>query len=207
MNEYDKHIALLKYLSKNDSHISFNNGITFNEKNNLLDDKFNKYRGIIAIAPLSSLMNRGWKKEYFTEVVNKLKEHHKIVLLGSKNQNMILKKYFGENTNLEILAGKLSLSEIPILLQKAKLFIGLDSGITHIALKMKTPLVAIIGGGEFGRFFPYQESKLTKFLYHKLECFLCHWECSQTEMSCILGVTPEKVLQEVNKILNDEHAY
>ena len=35
-------------------------------------------------------------------------------------------------------------------------------------------------------FFPYKENEMKKFLYHDLDCFLCHWKCSKSEMFCIL---------------------
>ncbi len=202
LNEYEKHYEVMKFLSGNNIKTNFNNSFTFNEDAINGREKFNKYKDSIVIAPFSSRMNREWKKEYYFEVINKLKEKHKIVLLGSAKQKNVLKELVGKNNNTTILAGELKLFEIPLLLKQAKLFIGQDSGLTHMALKMGTPLIAIIGGGEFGRFFPYMESEKVKFLYSKMDCFLCHWECSKTEMFCITDVTPQIVEAEIKQIVS-----
>ena len=105
------------------------------------------------------------------------------------------------NKNVTILAGELELYEIPFLVKYAKLFIGQDSGLTHIAFKLGVPLIAIIGGGEFGRFFPYRESEKVRFLYSKMDCFLCHWECKKKEMFCMTDIAPNILLNEANKLL------
>lgn len=201
LNEYDKHFELMKYLGSNDSKVVFNNGITFDEKESSEYAKFEDFKEAIVIAPFSSLMNRNWKHEYFFEIIKRLRIKHKIVLLGSKNQKKKLENLYENDANIKVLAGKLKLNEIPSFIKNTKLYIGLDSGITHIALKMGIPLVAIIGGGEFGRFFPYKESEEVKFLYHSMDCFLCHWECSKDQMFCLTEITPQDVIKEINKLL------
>lgn len=146
-------------------------------------------------------MNRNWKKILFFEIINKLSNSHKIILLGSTSQKRELENLCENNANIKILAGELKLNEIPSIIKRAKLYIGLDSGLTHIALKVGLPLIAIIGGGEFGRFFPIKESEKVKFLYHKMDCFLCHWECKKSEMFCMTEITPENVMKEVEELL------
>jgi len=196
MNEYVKHFELIKYLRKdNDKEIIFNKGLTFNE------EEFIKKEDYIVIAPFTSLMNRDWKKEYFSVLIKILAQKYDIKLLGSQNQKKDLEKLTSRDKNIQIFAGTVSLNEIPNVIAKSKLFIGLDSGLTHIALKVGAPIVALIGGGEFGRFFPYRESDKVKYLYHKTDCFLCHWECSKSEMFCMTDITPQLLINEVEKIL------
>lgn len=199
LNEYDKHFELLKYLSGNNN-FYFNKGVVFPDYN-IDTTKFNELKNTVIIAPFSSVMTRDWESDKFAGLINRLKIKNKIVLLGSKNQFDKLLKISNYDENITILAGELRLNELAILINKAKLFIGLDSGLTHIALKMNTPLIAIIGGGEFGRFFPYRESKNAKYLYSKMDCFLCHWECSKERKFCITDVTLNDVLKEIDKML------
>jgi lipopolysaccharide heptosyltransferase I len=203
LNEYEKHFELMRHLGGNDSKLVFNNGITFNEEDNSSNKKFKDCKEAIVIAPFSSLMNRDWKKEYYSEIVKRLKEKYKIILLGSKSQKKDLEELCHEDVNVKILAGELNLYEIPLLLKRAKFYIGLDSGITHMALKVGIPLIAIIGGGEFGRFFPYKESKNVKYLYYKMDCFLCHWKCRKKEMFCMTEITVDDVILGVENRLLD----
>jgi heptosyltransferase-1 len=201
LSEYEKHYELLKYFGVEGTKIFFNNGVTFNESSFKEINKFNIYSDAIIIAPFSSLMNREWKKEYYQEVIAKLREKYKVLLIGSKNQEKALTELSNMDTNVSVLAGDLKLNEIPILLKRAKLFIGQDSGITHVALKIGVPLIAIIGGGEFGRFFPFFESENVKYLYSQMDCFLCHWECKKEEMFCMTDITPKVLLDEVEKVI------
>lgn len=203
LNEYEKHYELIKFLGGSETKIVFNNDVTFGEENNSINKNFEDYKESIVIAPFSSLMNREWKREYYFASIHKLKENHKIVLLGAENQKKDLEELSGKSANVRVLAGELKLHEIPILLKKAKLFIGQDSGLTHIALKMGTPLIAIIGGGEFGRFFPYKESEKVKYLYSKMDCFLCHWQCKKKEMFCITEISADDVILEVKNVFSN----
>ncbi len=197
LNEYAKHYALMKWLNKKKCKFHFNSNQLFGHIKKNIEIKDNN----IIIAPFSSAGNRDWKPEYFKIIIDQLSSRFKIILIGSLNQKKRLTLLAGKNKNVTVLAGNLKLNEIPKLLANSKLFIGLDSGITHIALKIGIPLIAIIGGGEFGRFFPYRESEKVRFLFHEMDCFLCHWECSKNEKYCLTDVTPEMVINEVNKLL------
>ncbi|MBU0475050.1 MAG: glycosyltransferase family 9 protein, partial [Bacteroidetes bacterium] len=201
LNEYEKHSELLQYLGGDGYKNIFNKGITFNEENIDKIEKHIDFTDAIVIAPFSSLMNREWKKEYYFEVVCKLKDIYQVVLIGTKNQKKDLEELKNRDENVWVLAGELKLHEIPILLKRARLFIGQDSGLTHIALKMGTPLIALIGGGEFGRFFPFMESEKVKYLYSQMDCFLCHWVCRKEEMFCMTDITPKILLDEVEKVI------
>jgi ADP-heptose:LPS heptosyltransferase len=201
LNEYDKHFELMKYLVRENNNFSFNRGITFNEVYFSKISKFNKYIPFVVIAPYSSEGNRDWKEEYFIKVIDYLRKNNRIILIGSSLQKKKLLELKGEKERVDVLAGDLELFEIPILLKKAKLFIGLDSGATHMALKVGTPLLAIIGGGEFGRFLPYRESEKAKYLYHRMDCFLCHWKCDKKEEFCLTNINSKYVIRIINKFL------
>lgn len=205
LNEYEKHFKLMQYLGGDNQKISFNNGVTFSEKKHYKIEKLEAFKEVIVIAPFSSLMNREWKIKYYIEIINNLKENHKIVLIGSNNQKKNLEQLRNKDERIKVLAGELKVFEIPYLLKKAKLFIGQDSGITHLALKIGTPLIAIIGGGEFGRFFPFHETEKVKYLYSEMDCFLCHWECCKDEMYCLTELTPQLLLDEVEKVFLVTH--
>ena len=200
LNEYEKHIKLINFLRGTEKEIIFNMGRTF-EEYGINYSKFQEYNDFIAISPFTSSMNRDWRKKYFMEICYKLSDKHKVILLGSANQRRELAALCDEVSNVEILAGGLKLNEMPLFLKNAKLYIGLDSGLTHIALKIGIPIIAIIGGGEFGRFFPYKESHKARYLYSQMDCFLCHWECSKSEMFCMTDITPQLLINEVEKVL------
>lgn len=202
INEYDKHIKLLQMLSNsNNAKVNFYNRLTFRTKINS-EFPLNSYEHLIVIAPISSNKNRDWPYDYFKQLIKLLGNNYHIILLGTRNQKRLLQKIGNDTLNVTILAGVLQINEISALLKKSNLFIGLDSGLTHLALKLGIPLIAIIGGGFYQRFFPYMESKKVKYLYNKMDCFGCEWNCIYDKKHCIEDVTVDKVFDEMGKTLH-----
>jgi len=192
LNEYDKNIEVLKYFG-----IDYQFNRTSFKKANIENHKNYKYE--IAVAPFSSTYNRDWGTEKFKKLISKLADTYKVLLLGSLDQNKKLEKFRMDSVSIS--AGKLNFKELFGQIENVKLFIGLDSGLSHIALKVGTPFIAIIGGGNFGRFFPYNESSKARYLYHNMECFGCEWRCIHKEPYCLTEITVDEVLKNVNEIL------
>lgn len=192
-NEYDKNIEVIKSFNKKYVPV-FNDNKVFS-----LNVNSNDYD--IAIAPFSSEPKKDWEIKKFENLVTILSQKYKIILLGSFEQRMRLYNLENDNNNIIVKAGELDLNDIPNVIKNTKLFIGLDSGLSHIALKVGIPLIAIIGGGNYGKFFPYKESNKVKYLYHKMDCFGCEWRCIHKEPYCLTDVSVNEVLENVNELL------
>ncbi len=191
-NEYDKNTEVIKSFNKKYTPVfNANKVFSLNVKNNNYD---------IAIAPFSSENNRDWEVQKFDKLITVLSQKYRIILLGSFEQRMRLYD-LKNNNNIVVKAGELGLNDIPSVIKNTKLFLGLDSGLSHIALKVGTPLIAIIGGGNYKKFFPYKESDKVKYLSHKMDCFGCEWRCIHKEPYCLTDVTVDEVLENVNELL------
>ncbi|MXY97226.1 MAG: glycosyltransferase family 9 protein [Gemmatimonadetes bacterium] len=75
-----------------------------------------------------------------------------------------------------------SLTMVMKLIREARLFVGLDSGLSHIATVMGTPTVCVCPDSHLGYFFPYPESYGFKNLYtvahpDYLSCRGCFMTC------------------------------
>jgi|WetSurMetagenome_2_1015567.scaffolds.fasta_scaffold54721_2 ADP-heptose:LPS heptosyltransferase len=199
-NEYKKHISLINLFSKKEPDIY--NIKTFNVSeyqdfriNNDIDK-----RNFIAISPLSSVMTRTWGIENFKKLCSILKDKYELILIGSKSEISILKYIAGGNKDIRI--NTCDLEFLPVLIDSTKLFIGSDSGLTHIALKLNKPFVAILDGGYFNMFFPFQEENRNfKYVYNKMDCFECDWKCIYREPKCLTQISMEQVLQSIDKLL------
>ena len=206
-NEYDKHIALLDYLKQGkDININTKNIKVFSTSRSLelfiyerLDD--DEY---ITVAPLPSDIERSWGINNFKELCKELTKSFKVVLLGSENDREILDIISESNKKIINSAGILKIFEVPLVISKSRLFIGNDSGLTHIALKLDVSVIAIIGGGNYGKFFPFgEENPDVVYHYDKMDCFGCEWKCIYNERLCLTNVTLEDVLLSSNKLLKD----
>ncbi|HID80017.1 MAG TPA: lipopolysaccharide heptosyltransferase family protein [Aquifex aeolicus] len=103
--------------------------------------KFSLKRGDYAVLGIGA---RYRKKEYphFEELIKLLSQRLKVVLIGDKRDYEKSKDWKGVLN----LCGKLSLIESLWVLKGAKVFVGNDSGATHMARAVGTPAVVIYGG-------------------------------------------------------------
>ncbi|MEI7907253.1 MAG: glycosyltransferase family 9 protein, partial [Bacteroidota bacterium] len=68
-----------------------------------------------------------------------------VLLLGTSEQRNTIDSIVKNNNLLINCAGKLSILESAALVKKSRLFIGNDSGFTHIAKALGIPYIGIIG--------------------------------------------------------------
>ncbi len=194
-NAYSRIINLLKDFNRNEE-IKINRGKIFN----ILIER----EDYICISPFSSLKEKNWNINYYRELISLISNNHNIFLIGSKKDYQKLDNLRNKNTNINIEVG--DLNQIIKLIANSKLYIGNDSGFAHIALKFDIPAIVIIGGGFFGEFFPLPFNiKKVRFLYHKMECFNCAWNCSYRESYCISRVSVQEVYNRVLELLNKKN--
>lgn len=158
---------------------------------------------------------KAWQPSNFTEIGNRLVSHGlRIVLAGGnadrKRADEIIKELQGNTIDL---VGKTSLGGLAGILRRANIVITNDSSALHIGAAVGAPVVAIMGGGHFGRFAPYDveftdgETQLPSVVASPMPCFGCNWNCvyphSEHEpVKCINDVTVEAVWSKVRQVLS-----
>lgn len=197
-NEFLKLNELFKLVYKQ----NYNNEIKGSEFIKTVENKTIGENEYIIIAPVSAEQNRNWPPEKFKSLCEKLSEKCQVYLLGTSEQEETIQRIGQKVSNVKVFAGRLSIAECIHLIANALLFVGLDSGFSHIAQVLNTPYVAIIGGGKYERFFPYPDSQIAEYKFHKLECFNCNWNCIYTQPYCINLVTVDDVFESCLKLLN-----
>jgi heptosyltransferase-3 len=166
-----------------------------------------------------------WTREGWITLAHYLKAQGvQVVLSGSGNAKELtdltdISTEFPEDTlNL---AGKLSLAELAHLIKQARLFIGVDTGITHLAAATGVPTIALFGPSDPVKWTPwpidYVSEKppfVTKGSQHvnniyliqgQQDCVPCYLEgCERHQQSysaCLDGISPEQVQSVVADIL------
>jgi ADP-heptose:LPS heptosyltransferase len=182
---------------------SVNNIVNMENVNSILKDI--NGRKYICIAPFSSDKKRTWDIRNYIELVNVYSKKMKIIILGEAEELASIKMFNLNLSNIITYTNK-NLGTIISLINHASLFIGNDSGLTHIAHNLKIPTIAIIGGGEYGAFFPYKNHPSTLYFYHKMDCFGCHWNCIYKVRYCLKYVGVDEIVKGINflLVLNDE---
>ncbi|MBE2219991.1 MAG: lipopolysaccharide heptosyltransferase II [Anaerolineae bacterium] len=98
--------------------------------------------------PLETNLQKQWPSERFVRLGNYLarKYNARIVLVGSKADKSLVTAVSGMMSNAAVdLAGQLSLGELGALCEVADLYVGNDTGPTHVAAAVGCPTLAIFG--------------------------------------------------------------
>jgi heptosyltransferase-3 len=148
----------------------------------------------------------------------------KVVLSGGPAQDEIdyvtnIQRQLPEDTiNL---AGQVSLAQLAHIIAQAKLYIGPDTGITHLAAATGVPVIALYGPTNPVKWAPWpcgfnqninpfhkigsQHVNNISLIQGKADCVPCHLEgCDQHQQSrsqCLDLLTPQTVKEVVNQVL------
>lgn len=147
-----------------------------NKKASLQDRK-----NVIICHPFASSERKSWRPEKWVEIIYKaLKDNDRVTVavVGAKNEvlksqlivdNPLLKGFSARLINL---TGKTSLEELSVHLRTAKLFVGHDSMVGHMAALYQTPTLTIsLGNVRPHETTPYHENAYN--LAPRTKCFPC----------------------------------
>ena len=154
------------------------------------------------IHPASVFATKQWAVENFAAVVKHLYERGIIsVAVGTKDDLPILMELF-DKSPLAVLLHNKTLPEITAMAAKAKIFVGNDSGIAHIAAAVKTPSVVVFGSSNVEHWRPWTDAP-HEVVTENLPCAPCAgYKCAEfDEPQCIRRITVERVTAAVERVL------
>ena len=158
-------------------------------------------------APYKNWPIKYWK-DFLNDISIKFPDLH-LILMGDENEIMIGKQIENEvKGNVMNLIGKTELIEMCSTLYHSKIYIGLDSGLMHLAVAYGIPSFSIFGASSY-HFVGYEkfDNKKHKVIYNPISCWPCHG-FSQTNKSrvsnpgkcpdfmCLTGIKPDFVFKE-----------
>jgi ADP-heptose:LPS heptosyltransferase len=121
-----------------------------------------------------------------------------ILMIGAPDERdrsgRCLRAWQGPSANL---CGQIDHRLSAAILQRARLFVGHDSGPMHLAGAVGTPCVAIFSSRNWPRqWFPRGQGHT--ILYHRVPCGGCNLtQCTRHAKRCVLSITVSEVLQAV----------
>jgi len=178
------------------------------EDENFVKNLLNIQSPYILISAKSGNIKKDWPQHNYLRLINDIRRDYNIFLTGSHNQekelDLLFNRYY--DNKLSNVAGKLSLRQIAFLVSKSSIVISNDSMIAHMAIALKKPLLCIIPGTDYGRYFPYNfESEYQKIIHVNWDCFGCEWNCIykvdvNSAFPCLSKLSYEKVIDEYMKL-------
>jgi ADP-heptose:LPS heptosyltransferase len=168
-------------------------------------------KNVIICHPFASSERKSWKPEKWVEIIYKaLKDNDKstIAIVGAKNEvlksqmiveNPLLK---GFSFRLVNLTGKTSLEELSVHIRTAKLFVGHDSMVGHMAALYKTPTLTIsLGNVRPHETTPYHENAYN--LSPRTKCFPCFPSDACGYTQCHHDIPYQVVSNLIKQLMNE----
>mgnify|MGYP001199973959 CR=1 FL=1 len=153
--------------------------------------------------PTAAFATKTWAAENFARTAEFLsKKGIQTVAVAARNETAILESLVAESKVPVTTFDDLTLPEITALASNARLFVGNDSGIAHIAAAVNTPSVVIFGSSNRDHWRPWTDA-VNEMVFEKLPCQPCPgYECKEFgDPKCILNVKPEAVFEAIERIL------
>ena len=178
---------------------------------------------VVGLAPgaAESARCRMWPKENFAKLADALVMEYKakIFFIGAESEHELIQDIQDrmENKGRTVnAAGKVSLSELFVLVKRCMAFISNDSGPMHIAAAQKVPTVGLFGPNTPVRFGPYGKNNIAVYkgdVCTFSPCINVHLgqtpDClfkknSQDYQKCIKNISVGDVFGAVGKVLQNK---
>ena len=175
-------------------------------------DNFSKTQGkYVVISPGTSARRRikTWEEVKFGSLILQLKEKHDLnpVLVGGEDSQEVSEKIIEivrekdearKVSHVQNLVGKTNLKELCYLLKEATLFVGVDSGVLHLASSFDVPVVGIFGPTD--PFYVGPQNRRSRVVREEMGCSPCHLKGCE-ERPCMKGLDAQRVLEACEELL------
>jgi ADP-heptose:LPS heptosyltransferase len=160
-----------------------------------------------ALVPGSVWATKRWPSTGFAGVAARLVSERElpVLLLGSDAERALCDEVARKaGDGVTSAAGESTLGQLAAIVSRARLFVGNDSGPTHMAMALGVPTVALFGPTDPGQF----DFRGHALVYRDLDCSACSFygseRCRLGHWDCMLSITPDDVMGAVSRVFAGE---
>ncbi len=167
--------------------------------------KINDQAPLAIIHPAAALETKRWPTEKFARIAEAITTRgFTPIAIASAQERHVLESLAAETSARVIPFENLSLPEVTALAARARLVVGNDSGIAHIATAVNTPCVVIFGSSNVAHWRPWT-TNASEVVREELPCQPCHgYFCAEFDKpECILRVPVERVVAALDRVLKN----
>jgi ADP-heptose:LPS heptosyltransferase len=157
----------------------------------------------VLMHPAAAFDTKEWAAKNFARTAEFLSNKGLgIVAIATKKERSVLENLKAESRARIHTFDNFTLPEIAALASRARLFVGNDSGIAHIAAAVETPTVVIFGSSNRYHWRPWTDAP-NEIVFEDFRCQPCPgFECKEFgEPRCIHAVSVESVIAAIDRIL------
>ncbi|MFA5157485.1 MAG: glycosyltransferase family 9 protein [Candidatus Omnitrophota bacterium] len=168
----------------------------------------------LVVHPSAPWPPRRWPVGRFAEIIGWYIENFKshVVLIGAQ-EDMAISRQTKQMVSKDLqdhvvdMTGKTTLKQTAAVIKLSRIYLGVDSAPMHLAVAVGTPVIALMGPGEYPRFAPYGENNVT--IRTRMKCSPCHQDRDYKSMRCFHGssacmkqIETQEVKSQIAKILH-----
>lgn len=152
----------------------------------------------------SGYPSKQWPVDRFFSLVSRVLENEmgSVLLVGQEDEERLARPFLRERDRLFNFMRETTLSELCALIDACDIFIGNDSGPTHIAAALGKKVITIFSGtNDYQVWQP--RGKAVHVLRHAVPCSPCHEKvCPLPRHDCMEDVTLEEVFEKVRELIH-----
>lgn len=162
-------------------------------------------RKVLAFAPGSGAREKNWPFEFYLEVADWWKKKfagESLVILGPVEEELGRN---GKDWEQVRVVGGLELAKLAALIRRCDLYLGNDSGVTHLASALGVETVALFGPTDPLEWAPY--GRRITVITQNVECSPCPTQVMKScpHRQCLTALSPGRVLGKLEEILRKAH--
>lgn len=166
-----------------------------------------RYGPVVVIHTGAMASTRTWPFERFAALADRLKREAgaRVHFLGGPDESSVFKMIAGKTEESHVYHSTLQLPEVAGIIASADLFIGNDSGLSHIADAVNTPMVLVWGAANLNMSRPRAPTNRCVILYQDLACRTSCQEMSCNNpafLDCLLRTSVDDVFEAACALLN-----
>lgn len=158
----------------------------------------------ICLCPATTWPNKHWKQQYWSELLDYLKEYN-VIFTGSVNDNDLVEKIVNDSSNKNYLnlCGKTNINALMEVFRKSDIVVSPDSGSAHLAWGTGVPSVIVLFCATPASLYgPIGDKHFS--LPKTSNCIACHKRDCQKETQrycCCEFIKPIQVFDTIKKAL------
>ena len=160
-------------------------------------------RPICVIQPSSRFPTKEWTDSGFAEISDSLQNEYgyATLLVGTNEDASKIRRVVGLCQTRPAAISNLTISELTWVLDQASLFVGNDSGPTHMAAALGVPVLVLFGSSDSRLWRPWET--IHEVVQNPFECNPCPgYRCLvYNQPNCILSIAPHQVKKALKRLL------
>ena len=157
----------------------------------------------IGIAPFAKHKGKTYPLEQMERVVSMISEMPdiEIILFGSKEESQLLECWSEKYRNTKSVAGRMTMKEELLLMNRIDLMVSMDSANMHLASLVNTPVISIWGATHpYLGFYGFNQNE-SNTIQIDLPCRPCSTygskPCLRNDYACLNQIAPEMIVEKI----------